>query len=173
MSRTVSSGSYTQASSSSGMSQKLFVGGLAWATTDDSLFSAFSQYGEVTDCIVMKDRETGRSRGFGFVTMSDPAAAEQAIEALNNGDLDGRQVRVDKAADRGAGGGGGRGGYGGGGGGYGGGGGGYSSGGGGGGYGGQGGGGGYRGGSSGGYGGGQGGGYGQQSSGGGGGGDRW
>jgi len=122
------------------MSEKLFVGGLAWATTDDSLRQAFSAFGEVTDAKVITDRDTGRSRGFGFVTFSDATQATAATEGMNGAELDGRAIRVDSARERsGGGGGGGGGGRGGGGGGYrggGGGGGGYGGGGGGGGYGG-------------------------------------
>jgi cold-inducible RNA-binding protein len=134
-------------------SKKLFVGGLAWATTDEGLRDAFSQFGEVTDAKVVMDRDTGRSRGFGFVTFDDAEAAQAAITGMDGQDLDGRTIRVNEAEDRGGGGrgprggggdrrggGGGYGGGRGGGGGYGGGGGGY--GGGGGGYGGRGGGGG-------------------------------
>src|SRR5688500_16319369 len=145
------------------MSKKLFVGGLSWGTDDNGLRQAFEQYGEVTDAKVIMDRDTGRSRGFGFVTLADDQAAEEAIEQMNGAQLDGRSIRVTEANERPAGGGGGGGGRssgaGGGGGGYGGGGGGRS--GGGGGYGGGGGG----------YGGG-GGGYGGGGSGGGGGGGR-
>ncbi|RBA22095.1 hypothetical protein FPRO05_00442 [Fusarium proliferatum] len=65
---------------------KLFVGGLAWATTSDSLRAKFSEFGEVTDAIVMTDRETGRSRGFGFVTFSAQEEAQAAINALNEQD---------------------------------------------------------------------------------------
>ena len=145
------------------MSAKLFVGGLAWATTDESLRAHFEQFGEVVDAKVITDRDTGRSRGFGFITYGDPAHAVEAQAGLNNTELEGRSIRVDAATERAprrSGGGGGGGGYGGGGGGNRGGGGGYGGGGGGGG--GYGGGGGNRG-------GGGGGGYG----GGGGGGDRW
>ncbi|TYJ55579.1 hypothetical protein B9479_003729 [Cryptococcus floricola] len=92
------------------------------------LEQTFGQFGIITDCIVMKDRETGRSRGFGFATFSTPQEAEAAISAMNEQDLDGRRVRVNLANSRGGGGGGGYGG--GGGGGYGGGGGGYGGGGG-------------------------------------------
>ncbi|KAJ7124921.1 hypothetical protein C8R44DRAFT_126239 [Mycena epipterygia] len=122
---------------------KVYVGNLSWNTNDDSLKNAFSEFGEVVDSIVMKDRETGRSRGFGFVTFNSSQEADAAINGLNDQDLDGRRLKVNLANARGGGGGGG--GYsggGGGGGGYGGGGGGYQ--GGGGGY--QGGGGGYQGG---------------------------
>ncbi|KAF4345078.1 glycine-rich RNA-binding 2 [Fusarium beomiforme] len=93
---------------------KLFVGGLAWATTSDTLRSKFSEFGEVTDAIVMTDRETGRSRGFGFVTFSSQEEASAAIEAMNEQEFEGRQIRVSEANQSGRGGG--RGGYGGGGG---------------------------------------------------------
>jgi len=104
------------------MSSKLFVGGLAWATTDGTLRSHFEGSGEVTEAKVITDRETGRSRGFGFVTFTDPDVASAAKEALHGTDLDGRTIRVDLATarprrDDGGGGGGGGGGYGGGGGG--------------------------------------------------------
>ncbi|KAJ3013681.1 UNVERIFIED_CONTAM: hypothetical protein HDU68_000587 [Siphonaria sp. JEL0065] len=74
-----------------------------WGTTDDSLTQAFSQYGNVTDSIVLKDRETGRSRGFGFVTMESAEEAQAAIDALNEQEIDGRTVRVNIANDRPAG----------------------------------------------------------------------
>ena len=112
------------------MSSKLFVGGLAWATRDDTLRSHFEQCGEVTDAKVIMERDTGRSRGFGFVTFADEASANKAKDELNGTELDGRSIRVDSATERPPrGGGGGRrgGGYGGGGGGYGGGGGGYGN----------------------------------------------
>ncbi|KAJ7287361.1 hypothetical protein C8J57DRAFT_1460725 [Mycena rebaudengoi] len=138
---------------------KIYVGNLSWNTTDESLKQAFAEFGTVQDSIVMRDRDTGRSRGFGFVTFASAQEADAAINGLNEQDLDGRRIKVNLANARGGGGGGGGGGgYGGGGGGYsGGGGGGYQ--GGGGGYGGQGGGGGSYGGGGGGYQGGGGGGY--------------
>jgi RNA recognition motif-containing protein len=122
------------------MSKKLYVGNLSFQTTDQELADAFAQFGTVTSAQVVTDRDTGRSRGFGFVEMSD--GAEAAIQAMNGAQLSGRTLTVNEAKpreDRPRGGGGG--GYGGGGGGrgYGGGGGGYG-GGGGGGYGGGGGG---------------------------------
>ena len=94
---------------------QIFVGNLAWTTNDDSLHAAFSAYGQVTDSIVLKDRETQRSRGFGFVTYATPEEAQAAIEAMDGQQLDGRQVRVNLANERGSGGGfnGGGGGYGG------------------------------------------------------------
>jgi len=100
------------------MSKKLFVGGLDWNTTDASLAQAFGEFGEVTDSKVIMDRETGRSRGFGFVTFQDGAAADAAVAGMDGQMLDGRTVRVNEAEDKqGGGGGGGRGGFGGGGGG--------------------------------------------------------
>jgi len=100
--------------------KKLFVGGLAWATRDESLREAFEAFGTVTDAKVILDRDTGRSRGFGFVTFEDAAAADEAEAQMNGAELDGRAIRVNEArerAPRGGGGGGfgGGGGYGGGG----------------------------------------------------------
>ena len=145
------------------MGNKLYVGNLAYGVRDDELQQAFAPFGTVTSAKVMMDRDTGRSKGFGFVEMGSDAEAQAAINGLNGQALEGRAIVVNEARPReerpgGFGGGGGRsggGGYGGGGGGYGGGGaGGARSGGGGGGYGGGGGG---RSGGGGGYGGGGGG----------------
>jgi RNA recognition motif-containing protein len=100
------------------VSKKLYVGNLSFQTTSDDLLSVFSQYGEVASAQVVMDRETGRSRGFAFVEMS--SGAEQAIQAMNGAELQGRTLTVNEAKpreDRPRGGGGGRGGYGGGGGG--------------------------------------------------------
>ena len=123
---------------------ELFVGNLPWSVDDAGLQALFAQHGVVQRAKVITDRETGKSRGFGFVTMGSPADGQKAIQALNGQDMQGRALTVRAAEDRRpAGGGGGGGGYGGGGGGGGyGGGGGGRSGGGGGGYGGGGGGGG-------------------------------
>ena len=129
------------------MSKKLFVGGLSWGSDDESLRQAFEKFGQVSEAKVITDRETGRSRGFGFVTFASDSDAAAALSEMDGKELDGRTIKVNEAQERPArsgGGGGGRssgGGYGGGGGGYGGGGGGYGGGGGGGGYGGGGGGG--------------------------------
>jgi len=100
------------------MGNKLFVGGLAWATDDHGLRTAFEQFGTVTDAKVITDRETGRSRGFGFVTFGSDDEAANAIQAMDGTDLDGRAIRVNEAQERSRGprGGGGGGGYGGGGG---------------------------------------------------------
>ncbi|MCP4501671.1 MAG: RNA-binding protein [Deltaproteobacteria bacterium] len=99
--------------------QKLFVGGLSWGTTDDTLREGFERFGEVTDAKVILDRETGRSRGFGFVSFAEGDAASTAISEMDGQELDGRVIRVNEANERPPrrGGGGGGAGYGGGGGG--------------------------------------------------------
>ena len=99
------------------MSKKLFVGGLSWDTTDDGLKQAFDRFGEIAEAKVILDRDTGRSRGFGFVTFNEADAAQSAIGEMDGTELDGRRIKVDVAQDRGGRGGGGRGGRGGGGGG--------------------------------------------------------
>jgi RNA recognition motif-containing protein len=80
------------------MSNKLFVGGLSWNTTDEGLRDAFSQFGDIVEAKVVNDRETGRSRGFGFVTMATAANADEAMRALDGSSLDGRSIRVNAAA---------------------------------------------------------------------------
>jgi RNA recognition motif-containing protein len=103
------------------MGNRLYVGNLSFNATADSVRAAFSNFGEVTDAHVVSDRETGRSRGFAFVTMSSQAEAQKAIAEMNGALLDGRPLRVNEAEERqsrgGGGGGGGGGGFGGGGGG--------------------------------------------------------
>lgn len=79
---------------------KVYVGNLSWNTNDDGLAQAFSAYGQLTDYIVMKDRETGRSRGFGFVTYGSQQEADAAIAGLNEQELDGRRIRVNMANSR-------------------------------------------------------------------------
>lgn len=97
------------------MGTKAFVGGLAWATTSDSLRAAFEACGTITECKVVDDRETGKSRGFGFVTFADAADCKKAIETMNGAMVDGRAIRVNEAENKprsggfGGGGGGGRG----------------------------------------------------------------
>jgi len=86
------------------MSVRLFVGGLAFSTATDGLRDAFARFGIVQSAAVMTDRETGRSRGFGFVEMANDQEAEKAISSLNGSSLDGRMIRVDRATPRGAGG---------------------------------------------------------------------
>ena len=118
------------------MAKNIYVGNLAWSVTNEDLLELFGQYGKVIRAQVISDRETGRSRGFGFVEMENEDEAQRAIDALNGADHNNRPLTVNIAKereDRGGGGGyggGGRGGYGGGGGGrggFGGGGGGYGS----------------------------------------------
>lgn len=82
------------------MQNKLFVGGLPWAVDNQRLEEVFSEYGEVTSARVVTDRETRRSRGFGFVEFADEAAAAAALEAMNDADLDGRTLKVDFAEDK-------------------------------------------------------------------------
>ena len=81
------------------MSKKLFVGGLAWATTDDGLREAFSSFGNIVEAKVIVDRQSGRSRGFGFVTFDNEESAAAAKEAMHEQTLDGRQIRIDLADD--------------------------------------------------------------------------
>jgi cold-inducible RNA-binding protein len=90
---------------------KLFVGGLSWDTTDDGLRTAFEAFGEIKEAKVITDRETGRSRGFGFVTYSNAGDGSKAIAEMNGAVLDGRNIKVDEAQQRGGGGGGGGGGH--------------------------------------------------------------
>lgn len=89
------------------MSSRLYVGNLSYDTDTETLRQAFSSAGEVTDAHVVMDRESGRSRGFGFVTMATPDLAKQAIETMNGSMLDGRAIRVNEAEERPRGGGGG------------------------------------------------------------------
>ncbi|OAQ72337.1 O-methyltransferase, family 3 [Pochonia chlamydosporia 170] len=88
---------------------KLFIGGLAWHTEETTLRQKFEEFGAVEEAVVVKDRDTGRSRGFGFVRYTQENDAQNAIAAMNNVEFDGRTIRVDKASDNGP-----RGGYGGG-----------------------------------------------------------
>jgi RNA recognition motif-containing protein len=99
--------------------KKLFVGSLSWNTTENELRGAFERFGEITEAKVISDNQTGRSRGFGFVTFAEGADADKAIEEMNGKELDGRAITVNEARDKprtggggGGGGGGGRGGYG-------------------------------------------------------------
>ena len=80
--------------------KKLFVGSLSWNTTDRDLEEAFARFGEISEAKVITDRETGRSRGFGFVTFEDAEAATTAISEMNNTTLDGREINVNEAQDR-------------------------------------------------------------------------
>jgi len=97
------------------MGKKLFVGSLAWATDSSGLRTAFERFGEIEEAQVISDRETGRSRGFGFVTFTEEGVTQNAISEMNGAELDGRPIVVNEARDQaprgGGGGGGGGGGY--------------------------------------------------------------
>lgn len=82
------------------MSKRLFVGGLSWDTDEAELRRAFERFGEINDVKVITDRETGRSRGFGFVGFNDRQAADTAIQEMDGSDLDGRTIRVNEAQER-------------------------------------------------------------------------
>ena len=82
------------------MGTKVFVGGLAWATTDASLRGAFEACGSIVESKVVTDRDTGKSRGFGFVTFADDAACKKAIETMNGAMVDGRAIRVNEAENK-------------------------------------------------------------------------
>jgi RNA recognition motif-containing protein len=95
------------------MGNRLYVGNLSYDSTAETLRQSFSSFGEVTDVHVVMDRESGRSRGFGFVTMGDDAQAQKAIAEMNGAIVDGRPLKVNEAQERpnrGGGGGGGGGG---------------------------------------------------------------
>ncbi len=79
---------------------KLFVGSLSWDTTDQSLREAFEKFGEVVEAKVITERDSGRSRGFGFVTFTDDEAGRNAISEMDGAELDGRTIRVDEARER-------------------------------------------------------------------------
>ena len=83
------------------MAKKLFVGGLNWKTSDEGLRNAFERFGEITEAKVITDRETGRSRGFGFVTFADDQAANAAINEMSGTQLEGRTIQVNEAQQRG------------------------------------------------------------------------
>lgn len=96
------------------MAKKLFVGGIPYSTSEDALRAIFSKVGTVESVAIITDRMTGRSKGFGFVEMSNDDEAQKAIETLNDTDLEGRKISVKEAqpkAPREGGFGGGRGGY--------------------------------------------------------------
>ncbi len=82
------------------MSKRIYVGNLSYSTKEETLNEYFSIYGEVVSAVIIKDRDTQQSKGFGFVEMSDDAAAEKAISELNGRELDGRKVRVNEAEEK-------------------------------------------------------------------------
>jgi len=79
------------------MAKKLYIGGIAWATTEDSLREAFSQAGTVDSVTIIKDKMSGRSKGFGFVEMTNDEEAAKAIEMWNGKEMDGRTLTVNEA----------------------------------------------------------------------------
>lgn len=82
------------------MEKKLYVGGLSWDTTDDGLREAFEEFGDIIEAKVITDRETGRSRGFGFVTFAQEQDATIAITALDGTTLDGNTIKVSEAHEK-------------------------------------------------------------------------
>ena len=82
------------------MNTKLFVGNLSFNTTENDLQDAFAAHGTVVEANIMTDRASGRPRGFAFVTMGTPEAAQTAIQKMNGADLDGRPLRVNEAEER-------------------------------------------------------------------------
>jgi RNA recognition motif-containing protein len=80
--------------------KKLFVGSLSWNTNDAELEAAFARFGNITEAKVITNRETGRSRGFGFVTFQDEAAADTAMSEMNGTELDGRSITVNEAKEK-------------------------------------------------------------------------
>jgi cold-inducible RNA-binding protein len=79
------------------MANKLYVGGLAYSVTEAELEALFAEHGKVVSTAVIKDRETGQSKGFGFVEMEDSAAAQKAIKELNGKEVSGRSIMVNEA----------------------------------------------------------------------------
>ncbi len=79
------------------MAKKLFVGNISWDTTDESLGEAFGQFGAVEEAVIIKDKFSGRSKGFGFVTYTDDSAADAAVAEMNEKELDGRELTVNEA----------------------------------------------------------------------------
>jgi len=92
------------------MGKKIFVGGLSWGTKEQDLHQGFSRFGDITEARVITDRDTGRSRGFGFITFEQEDAVQQAIDEMDGKEFDGRVIKVDRANERGPRGGGGGGG---------------------------------------------------------------
>ena len=83
------------------MAKKLFVGGLSWGIADADLRKAFASYGEITEAKVITERDTGRSRGFGFVTFARDEDAKTAVSKMHGTSLDGRTITVNEAQERG------------------------------------------------------------------------
>ena len=82
------------------MAKKLFVGGLSWDTTDEDLRKAFASHGEITEAKVITERDSGRSRGFGFVTFAQDEDAKTAVSKMHGTSLDGRTITVNEAQEK-------------------------------------------------------------------------
>ncbi len=82
------------------VSKKIYVGNLSYNTGEENLADLFAQYGQVNSAKIIFDRETNRSKGFGFIEMEEAEAAEAAISELNNSEFDGRNLRVNEAVER-------------------------------------------------------------------------
>ena len=82
------------------MSKKLYVGNLSWNTSEEALERAFAQFDNIEEVKVITDRDTGRSRGFGFITFSDANSAMEAMQAMDQKEIDGRRVTVKEAIDK-------------------------------------------------------------------------
>ncbi len=80
--------------------KKLFVGNLSWDATDNDLKDAFSKFGEISDAVVLRERDTNRSKGFGFVTFSNDNEADSAVSEMNGKDFMGRNLTVNEARPR-------------------------------------------------------------------------
>ncbi|MFL7894095.1 MAG: RNA recognition motif domain-containing protein [Anaerolineales bacterium] len=78
----------------------IYCGNLSWNTTEDGLRAAFEAFGEVSSVTIIKDRDTGQSRGFGFIEMPNDSEGQAAISGMNGNELDGRQLKVDQARPR-------------------------------------------------------------------------
>ncbi|MFJ2459474.1 RNA recognition motif domain-containing protein [Pseudomonas neuropathica] len=79
------------------MSVRIYIGGLSFNITDDSLRDAFNNYGEIVDATIIRERETGLSRGFGFVTFSDDVSAQSAIDDLDGSEYEGRTITISRS----------------------------------------------------------------------------
>ncbi len=79
------------------MSTKIYVGNLPFSVDDNGLKDAFSSYGEISEAVVIKDKYSGRSKGFGFVTFADEESAKKAVSEMNGKELDGREIKVSEA----------------------------------------------------------------------------
>ena len=82
------------------MANKIYVGNLPWSINNDSLKGLFDSYGEIDEAVVITDRHSGRSKGFGFVTFKDDAATEKAIQEMNGKEVEGREIKVNEARPR-------------------------------------------------------------------------